>query len=137
MSDRSTERMPSLPFLWWAIGLALVGGFGLGTALFLAPAFGLPIGPWWPAAVRAHGHVQLYGWGGMFALGVGLYFLPRLRGCPPPSPRLVRNAAALLRVVPLFSPSSPLTLGLLGLAGALGVAAVGCLGWTLWRTVRG
>jgi uncharacterized protein involved in response to NO len=91
-------RMPSLPFLWWALGLALTAGFCLGMALFLALALRFPIGAWWPAAVQAHGHVQLYGWGGMFALGIGLFFLPRLRGCPPPSPRLVRRAATLMGV---------------------------------------
>ena len=32
----------------------------------------------------------------MFALGIGLFFLPRLRGCPAPSARAVRTAALLL-----------------------------------------
>jgi uncharacterized protein involved in response to NO len=90
------ERFPSLPFLWWAIGLTLTAGFGLGMLLFLHLAAGRPAGLWWIAAVQAHGHVQLFGWGGMFALGIGLYFLPRLRGCPPPSPSAVRTAAWLL-----------------------------------------
>ncbi len=90
------ERFPSLPFLWWAIGLTLTAGFGLGMLLFLHLAAGQPAGLWWVAAVQAHGHVQLFGWGGMFALGIGLYFLPRLRGCPPPSPWAVRTAAWLL-----------------------------------------
>src|SRR5206468_2006487 len=40
----------------------------------------------------------LFGWAGMFALGVGLYFLPRLRGCPSPAPRAVRAAAWLMGV---------------------------------------
>ncbi|MCC7369259.1 MAG: NnrS family protein [Chloroflexi bacterium] len=90
------ERFPSLPFLWWAIGLALTAGFGLGMLLFLHLAAGQPSGPWWLAAVQAHGHVQLFGWGGMFALGIGLYFLPRLRGCPDPSPSAIGLAAWLL-----------------------------------------
>jgi uncharacterized protein involved in response to NO len=90
------ERFPSLPFLWWAIGLALTAGFGLGMLLFLHLAVGQPASPWWVAAVQAHGHVQVFGWGGMFALGIGLFFLPRLRGCPAPSPRAVRTAAWLL-----------------------------------------
>ena len=34
------------------------------------------------AVVQAHGHVQLFGWGGLMVLGVGLHFLPRLRGTP-------------------------------------------------------
>ena len=64
--------------------------------LFLHLAAGQSSGLWWVAAVQAHGHIQLFGWAGMFALGIGLYFLPRLRGCPPPSPTAVRAAALLL-----------------------------------------
>ena len=30
--------------------------------------------------VQAHGHAQLFGWAGLFVIGVGLFFLPRLRG---------------------------------------------------------
>jgi uncharacterized protein involved in response to NO len=90
------ERFPSVRFLWWAIGLALTAGFGLGMLLFLHLAAGQPSGLWWVAAVQAHGHVQLFGWGGMFALGIGLHFLPRLRASPPPSARAVRMAAWLL-----------------------------------------
>jgi len=90
------DRFPSAPFIWWATGLAVTMGFGLGMLLFLHLSAGHAAGLWWVAAVQAHGHVQLFGWAGMFALGVGLYFLPRLRGCPPPSPRAVRAAAWLM-----------------------------------------
>src|SRR5687768_6162370 len=95
-SRNQRDRFPSLPFIWWATGLALTAGFGLGMLLFLHLAAGHSTGLWWVAAVQAHGHIQLFGWAGMFALGVGLYFLPRLRGCPPPSPTAVRAAALLL-----------------------------------------
>jgi uncharacterized protein involved in response to NO len=90
------DRFPSLPFIWWAIALALTAGFGQGALLFLHLAAGQPMGLWWIAASQAHGHVQLFGWGGMFALGVGLNFLPRLRGCPGPPPAAVHAAAGLM-----------------------------------------
>jgi len=90
------ERMPSLPYIWWAIGLSLTAGLGQGTALFFHLAASQASGLWWVAAAQAHGHVQLFGWGGMFALGVALHFLPRLRGCPPPSPTAVRISAWLV-----------------------------------------
>ena len=141
--------MPSLPFLWWAIGLALTAGFGLGMALFLALAVGLPIGGWWLAAVQAHGHVQLYGWGGMFALGIGLYFLPRLRGSPPPSPRLVRAAAVLMGTglalrglcQPLARSVGPggvrgLLEAALVLSGPLELAGAGLAVWALVASAR-
>lgn len=34
--------------------------------------------PWWTALVQAHGHVQLYGWCGLFIMGVSYVVLPRL-----------------------------------------------------------
>jgi len=46
------------------------------------------------------------------------------------------NGAALLRVLPLFLPSSRVSTGFLGLAGLLGLAAVACLGWNLRQTLR-
>lgn len=126
------DRFPSLPFLWWAIGLALLAGFGLGMALFLHLAAGRPTGLWWVAAAQAHGHVQLFGWGGMFALGIGLYFLPRLRGCPSPNSTVVRAAALVLGVgLALRALAQPLVAalepgGLHTLAGA-GLALSGLL----------
>lgn len=68
------------PFFWAAVGVALVVGFGLGAALFALPLAGAAVGGWWVAAARVHGHVQLIGWAGLMVLGVGLHFLPRLRG---------------------------------------------------------
>ena len=46
------------------------------------------------------------------------------------------NAAVILRVLPLYLPSSRMTMTLLGLAGLLGLAAIACVGWNLWKTVR-
>lgn len=88
--------MPSLLFIWWAFALALTAGFAQGGVLFLSTALGWPAGLAWVAGAQAHGHIQLFGWAGMFALGVGLYFLPRLRGSPPPAAGRVRLAAWVL-----------------------------------------
>jgi uncharacterized protein involved in response to NO len=119
--------MPSLLFIWWAIGLALTVGFGQGMLLFLLVALGQPLGLTYVAAAQAHGHVQLFGWAGMFALGVGLYFLPRLRGSPAPSPRTVRAAAWLLGSgLALRAVSQPVAAALEpgALRGAFGAALV-------------
>jgi len=58
------------------------GGFLLATILTVAYAISVPLGAWWDALVQAHGHLQLYGWAGLFVLGIALHFLPRLRGTP-------------------------------------------------------
>src|SRR5215212_939841 len=119
-------RFPSSPFIWWAIGLAVTAGFGVGMLLFLHVAAGQAAGLWWVAAVQAHGHVQLFGWAGMFALGVGLYFLPRLRGCPAPAPGAVRSASWLMGVGLALRALSQPTVAALD-PGALHAVASGAL----------
>ncbi len=77
------------PFLRAALLIASAGGFLLASLLTLAELFALPPGVWWSALVQTHGHLQLYGWAGLFVLGVSLHFLPRLRGSALPLPRLL------------------------------------------------
>ncbi|HBY97481.1 MAG TPA: hypothetical protein DEP84_26665, partial [Chloroflexi bacterium] len=76
--------------------LALTAGFGLGAFMVGSLAGWWPAGGGWLALVQAHGHVQLFGWAGLFILGVGLYFLPRLRGVPLAQPERVPWVAAAL-----------------------------------------
>jgi uncharacterized protein involved in response to NO len=77
----------------------------------------------------------------LLILGMAVRMVPGFAGRKLHSVRLVwatvwlGNAAAILRVLPLFLPSSRVTMALLGLAGLLGLAAVACLGWNLWRTL--
>ncbi len=68
------------PFIAAALVIALTAGFGYAALLAAALALRIPLGTWWGAAVQAHGHAQLFGWMGLFILGMGLYFLPKLRG---------------------------------------------------------
>src|SRR5438067_9485103 len=77
------------PLLSAALLLGTGGGFVLATVLTLTEALHAPLGPWWEALVQAHGHLQLYGWAGLFVLGVALHFFPRLRGAPLAIPKLV------------------------------------------------
>src|SRR5215212_4002769 len=81
------------PFVWSALVLAAVLGFGLGALLFAAPLLGWPLGRWWQAAAQVHAHEFLFGWAGLMVLGVGFYFLPRLRGRALTNPE---QAAAVL-----------------------------------------
>jgi uncharacterized protein involved in response to NO len=84
------------PYIRASLALAATAGFSLGAALFAASTLGFPLGPWWPAAAQAHGHVQRFGWAGLMVLGVGLHFLPRLRGTTLERPERARYALALL-----------------------------------------
>lgn len=77
------------PWLRAALLLGACGGFVFATILSMSLGFSLQIGSWWSALAQAHGHLQVYGWVGLFVLGVSLHFLPRLRGTPLAAPRFV------------------------------------------------
>ena len=65
-----------------ALLLGAGGGFLLACVLTVARMIGVPLGTWWLALAQAHGNLQLFGWAGLFVVGVSLHFLPRLRGAP-------------------------------------------------------
>jgi uncharacterized protein involved in response to NO len=112
----SSERKPHqepfsrvAPLLSAALLLGTGGGFVLATVLTLTQALHVPLGSWWEALVQAHGHLQLYGWAGLFVLGVALHFFPRLRGAPLAMPKLVpRLLGALVTGLLLRALSQPL-----------------------------
>jgi hypothetical protein len=62
-------RVASLPSA--ALLLGAGGGFVLASVLTLTRALRVPAGPWWPVLAQAHGHLQVYGWAGLFVLGCG------------------------------------------------------------------
>jgi uncharacterized protein involved in response to NO len=77
------------PMLGAALVMGAGGGFVLATILTLTRAFRLPMSVWWAALAQAHGHLQLFGWAGLFVLGVAFHFLPRLRGAGLAYPRTI------------------------------------------------
>lgn len=135
-----------VPVLTSALLMGAGVGFVLATILTLALALHVYLGTWWIATAQAHGHVQLYGWAGLFVLGVALHFLPRLRGMPLVMPRLVPwilttiIAGLLLRALcqPLFLVTGSSIWAILLIAsGVLEcvalVTVVSQLGMTAWR----
>lgn len=67
-------------FVWLSLSCALLPGFGLAALMTGAWAAGWPRGAWHAASIQVHAVSLLMGWGGAMILGVGLHFLPRLRG---------------------------------------------------------
>jgi uncharacterized protein involved in response to NO len=78
------------PVLKAALVIGASGGFVLAAVLTVTEATGANLGVLWSALVQAHGHLQLYGWAGLFVVGVALHFMPRLRGAPLAAPHRVR-----------------------------------------------
>ena len=136
--DVAAEWLIVAAYAWLAVGGLLLVWEGLAGLVSLSGSGGLTAPP-----RDAERHALGAGLVTLLILGMAPRLVPGFVGRPLYSARLVwatvwlGNGAALLRVSPLFFPSSPVTLGLFGLAGALGVAAIACLGWNLWRTVHG
>lgn len=134
------------PFVYAALLIALGAGFTFGALLGIARALGLPIGGWYSALVQAHGHAQLFGWVGLFVLGVGLYFLPRLRGttlqgisrAPLAWSLLVAGIVLRCIVQPLagFFGASEISSALFMLSALLETAAILVIFSMLWQTTR-
>jgi uncharacterized protein involved in response to NO len=135
------------PFLRLALAISLTAGFGLGAVLALALAGGVPLGPWWPALVQAHGRAQLVGFVGLFILAIGLHFLPRLRGAPLASPvaalvgLLALGSGAVVQAIcqPLLAvglPVAAIDQGGLALGGPLEWVGSSLIMVTLARTLR-
>jgi len=120
------------PLMGAALLLGAGGGFALAAVLTLTRAFRIPPGSWWAALVQAHGHLQLYGWAGLFVLGVALHFLPRLRGTPLALPVLLPWIAVTLVAGLLLRMASQPLLALTGVAiwrwGLVTSGALECLG---------
>lgn len=120
-------------FVVSALAIALTAGFGLGLWLLLARTAGLTTGDIpWLALVQVHGTIQLFGFAGMFLMGVGLHVLPRFRGAPA-TPRALAAAAyaatvsaIVLRAIsqPVLSfPGREVLLPLSGLLFVIGTSA--------------
>ena len=96
------RKLPAVAFFTaTALAIALTAGAGLGLWLLLDRLYGLPLlGLSWLALVQVHGTLQLFGFAGLFVMGVGLHVLPRFRGATPP-PRIVVAAIYAAMVVAL------------------------------------
>lgn len=133
------------PVLGAALLIGTGGGFVLATILTLTSMLGVGTGPWWTGIAQAHGHLQLYGWAGLFVTGVALHVVPRLRGNPLAAPQLVPwilsalVSSLLLRALcqPLVATTGALAwrVGLLT-SGVLESIALSGVAWLLAMTMK-
>ncbi len=125
----------SKAYLHLGLIASLSSGFGLAAYLAAHLGFGLSISAALPAVIQVHGHTQVFGWLGLFIMGVSLHFLPRLSGVPLVRARfisvpgcLVASALALRTAAqPALSLGDPAwgrpALALAGVTEAAGVLA--------------
>jgi hypothetical protein len=56
----------------------------------------MPQWDWWPALIQAHGNAQLYGWTGLFIMGIAGHSLPRMLRRPAPCTWLAKTVFGLV-----------------------------------------
>lgn len=74
------------PFLRWALVVALTLGFTTGVAMLLLRGLGVPLGVGWITHTQSHGVAQLFGWAGLFVMGMAFHVVPRFRNTTVPYP---------------------------------------------------
>lgn len=66
-------------FVKTALAIVVTVGCTLGAINLAAMALAGVTGSYWEAITQAHGHAQIFGWVGLFILGVAYHVLPRLK----------------------------------------------------------
>lgn len=84
------------PFIVVSLAFALTMGFTTGTVLLLASILEIPSGLWWIIYVQGHGVAQLFGWAGLFTMGVAYHVVPRFRNTSLALSRLSIPSLALV-----------------------------------------
>ncbi len=130
------------PFVKTAIVVALTAGCTLGALALAAMALAGAVGNTWPAVVQAHGHAQIFGWVGLFIMGVAYHVLPRLKATDLHARPLAAASFWLLTAgLTVRTFAQPLATaapfaGLVVLSAALEVAAAAIFAHVIWRTLR-
>ena len=128
-------------FLKTAILFTLTGGTALGAWALVAMALRGQLGGIDRGVIQVHGHWQLFGWVGLFVVGVAYHILPRLTGVPLPSHRVAAwswgllTAGAVLRFSQSLDPGG-LRTGLLGASVLLELGGALLFAWTVLRILR-
>jgi cbb3-type cytochrome oxidase subunit 1 len=128
-------------FVFAALLVALTAGFGLGLVNLLRIAL---VGNYYSISgvlKQVHGHAQIFGWVGLFIMGVALHAVPRMKmtalrpvGAAKVSFFLMLTGVALRVVAQPLARSAFWSVALL-VSGALELAAVGLFVWLLGGAV--
>jgi hypothetical protein len=125
-------------FLKAALLFTLTGGTALGAWALLLMGLRGELGGIGRGLIQVHGHWQLFGWVGLFVVGVAYHILPRLTGTPLPSYRLASwsfvalAAGTVLRAAQALDPGAARAALLLA-GGVLEAGGAAMFAFTLLR----
>ena len=129
------------PFLRGALVTVLTVGCSLGALNLLVMGFGANLDAVWTPLIQAHGYSQIFGWVGLFLMGMAYHTLTRYWLRPLRHPSWVAPSFALvvaslvLRVLTQPFAALPIAGAGLVLSGVLGLAGSAYLAWD-WFSFR-
>jgi hypothetical protein len=125
-------------FLKAALLFTFTGGTALGAWALIVMALQGHLGGMARGVIQMHGHYQLFGWVGLFVVGVAYHILPRLTAVPLPSYRMASwsfvllTAGTVLRFAQALDPSPLRSAVLLG-GGLMEFLGCAIFAWTVGR----
>ena len=137
----STQRLYR-PFIRSSAIIAVLLGFSTGAAILIMPLLGIERSLTWLTHSQSHGIVQIFGWAGLFVMGLAYHVVPRIFNRPIHYP-VPQQLSMWLVISGLLARFTGQTLDMLPIAGLL-MAAGGILlfiamvvfGWTLYGVIR-
>jgi hypothetical protein len=131
------------PFLRGALVTVLTIGCTLGAINLAVMGFGADLNAVWVPLIQAHGYAQVFGWVGLFIMGIAYHTVPRfflrpLRrpGLVLPSFGLTGAALALRFVAQPFAAQYPLAAAALVVSALLGLGGMSLFAWAMVDTLR-
>ena len=94
--DSWSEQRLYRPFVRWSLIIALTLGFTAGAGMLMLPALGIDRDLWWLKHAQFHGQAQIFGFAGLFTMGVAFHVVPRFRRAAPPFPTPQQATLALI-----------------------------------------
>ncbi len=131
------------PFLRGALVTVLTVGCTLGAINLAVMGFGADLSAVWVPLIQAHAYAQMFGWVGLFIMGIAYHTVPRfflrpLRrpGLVLPSFGLTGAALALRFVAQPFAAQHPAAAAGLVLSALLGLGGMSLFTWAMFDTLR-
>jgi hypothetical protein len=130
-------------FVRGALVTVLTIGCTLGALNLAVMGFGADLGAVWTPLIQAHGYAQMFGWVGLFIMGIAYHLVPRFYLRPLTRPRLVLPSFALVAsglalrfAAQPFAADQPIAAWVLVLSAAMGLAGITLFAWAMYDTMR-
>ncbi len=141
MQGWSSQRLYR-PFVRAALIVAVVLGFSTGAVILIMPLLGIERSLSWATHSQSHGIAQLFGWAGLFIMGLAYHVVPRFTGGTLhfPLPQKISMWLVVIGLTTRFSGQSlyrtSLTEPLLAAGGIILFAGMLVFGWSLLGVMR-